>query len=43
MAVAKRSKGAQTPWESSSLTGDLVVNVTVNVVAPAAPPYAAMQ
>ncbi len=42
MAVAKRSKGAQTPWESSSLTGDLVVNVTVNVVAPAAPPYAAI-
>jgi uncharacterized caspase-like protein len=37
VAVAKRSKGAQTPWESSSLTGDLVVNVTVNVVAPAAP------
>jgi uncharacterized caspase-like protein len=29
--VANRSKGAQTPWESSSLTGDLVVNVTVNV------------
>ena len=26
--VARRSKGAQTPWESSSLTGDLVVNVT---------------
>jgi Caspase domain len=35
--VAKRSKGIQTPWESSSLTGDLVVNVTVNVVAPASP------
>jgi uncharacterized caspase-like protein len=31
VAVAERSKGAQTPWESSSLTGDLVVNVTVNV------------
>ena len=29
--VTRRSKGAQTPWESSSLTGDLVVNVTVNV------------
>jgi hypothetical protein len=24
--VSRRSKGAQTPWESSSLTGDLVVN-----------------
>jgi len=38
--VARRSKGAQTPWESSSLTGDLVVNVTVNVTtaAVAAPP-----
>ena len=31
VAVVERSKGAQTPWESSSLTGDLVVNVTVNV------------
>jgi hypothetical protein len=41
IGVTERSKGAQTPWESSSLTGDLVVNVTVNVVAaatPAAPP-----
>ena len=37
MGVTGRSKGAQTPWESSSLTGDLVVNVTVNVTAPAAP------
>ena len=37
VAVTKRSKGAQTPWESSSLTGDLVVNVTVNVTTPAAP------
>jgi hypothetical protein len=35
--VARRSKGAQTPWESSSLTGDLVVNPTVNVTT-AAPP-----
>ena len=26
--VARRSKGAQTPWGSSSLTGDLVVNAT---------------
>ena len=34
-AVAQRSKGAQTPWESSSLTGDLVVNLTVQVTAPA--------
>jgi caspase domain-containing protein len=36
VAVAQRSKGTQTPWESSSLTGDLVINVTVNVAAPAA-------
>ena len=33
--VASRSKGAQTPWESSSLTGDLVVNVTVNITTAA--------
>src|SRR2546426_5557584 len=33
--VARRSKGAQTPWESSSLTGDLVVNVTANVTTAA--------
>ena len=41
--VARRSKGTQTPWESSSLTGDLVVNVTVNVTTAAvtAPPAAA--
>jgi hypothetical protein len=41
--VARRSKGAQTPWESSSLTGDLVVNVTVNVTTAAVspPPVAA--
>lgn len=36
--VTQRSKGAQTPWESSSLTGDLVVNIQVNLPAePAAP------
>jgi uncharacterized caspase-like protein len=34
VAVAERSKGAQTPWESSSLTGDLVVNVSVQVNPP---------
>ena len=39
--VARRSKGAQTPWESSSLTGDLVVNVTVNVTTAAVAPPAA--
>ena len=41
--VARRSNGGQTPWESSSLTGDLVVNVTVNVTTAAvtAPPVAA--
>jgi uncharacterized caspase-like protein len=33
--VAERSKGAQTPWESSSLTGDLIVNVTINVTVAA--------
>jgi len=38
VAVTERSKGAQTPWESSSLTGDLVVNVTVNVTTTAALP-----
>ncbi len=47
VGVTNRSRGAQTPWESSSLTGDLVVNVNVNVtvaavpgstVAPASPP-----
>jgi hypothetical protein len=37
IGVAERSKGAQTPWESSSLTGDLVVNVTVNVTTAAVP------
>jgi hypothetical protein len=37
IGVAERSKGAQTPWESSSLTGDLVVNVTVNVTTAALP------
>jgi hypothetical protein len=36
--VARRSKGSQTPWESSSLTGDLVVNVTVNVTTAAVSP-----
>lgn len=41
--VARRSKGAQTPWESSSLTGDLVVNVTVNVTTAAvSPPTASL-
>jgi Caspase domain len=37
VAVTERSKGAQTPWESSSLTGDLVVNGTVNVTTAASP------
>jgi hypothetical protein len=36
VGVTNRSNGAQTPWESSSLTGDLVINVTVNVTLPAA-------
>jgi Caspase domain len=38
VAVTERSKGAQTPWESSSLTGDLIVNVTVHVTTTAALP-----
>jgi hypothetical protein len=37
VGVMNRSKGAQTPWESSSLTGDLVVNVTITVTVPTAP------
>jgi caspase domain-containing protein len=41
VSVTNRSKGAQTPWESSSLTGDLIVNVTVNVATPAALPLTA--
>ena len=41
--VARRSNGSQTPWESSSLTGDLIVNATANVTTAAvtAPPVAA--
>jgi hypothetical protein len=35
-AVSQRSNGIQTPWESSSLTGDLVVNMTANAEASAA-------
>ena len=34
--VSRRSRGAQTPWESSSLTGDLVVNSS-GVAAAAVP------
>jgi hypothetical protein len=40
VGVTNRSKGAQTPWESSSLTGDLIVNVTVNVMTPVTTPAA---
>jgi uncharacterized caspase-like protein len=40
VGVTNRSAGAQTPWESSSLTGDLVINVTVNVTPAAAAPAA---
>ena len=36
VGVTNRSKGAQTPWESSSLTGDLVVNVGQPVGTPQA-------
>ncbi len=34
--VVKRTGGVQTPWESSSLTGDFVFNLTINVTPPAA-------
>ena len=34
IGVMNRSKGAQTPWESSSLTGDLVVNASVKATPP---------
>ncbi|WP_109116566.1 caspase family protein [Azospirillum sp. TSO22-1] len=34
--VVKRTGGAQTPWESSSLTGDFVFNLTINVTPPSA-------
>lgn len=39
-AVLEQTQGGQTPWESSSLTGDLVINlnVTINPPAPAAAP-----
>jgi formylglycine-generating enzyme required for sulfatase activity len=40
VAVAQRSRGVQTPWESSSLTGEFVFN-PVPRVAMAAPPAAA--
>lgn len=33
--VVQRTGGKQTPWESSSLTGDFVFNLTVNVKPPA--------
>ncbi len=34
--VADATKGAQTPWESSSLTGDLVLNLNITINTPAA-------
>ncbi|MBL8706982.1 MAG: caspase family protein [Rhodospirillales bacterium] len=39
--VEKRTGGQQTPWTSSSLRGDLVINLTVNIAAPPAPAGAA--
>ncbi|MGQ0676616.1 MAG: caspase family protein [Rhodospirillales bacterium] len=44
--VADATKGAQTPWESSSLTGDLILNLSITIQAPPqaqapAPPAAA--
>jgi hypothetical protein len=32
--VAEATKGQQTPWESSSLTGDLVLNLNITIAAP---------
>ncbi|MCC7048004.1 MAG: caspase family protein [Alphaproteobacteria bacterium] len=34
--VLEATQGAQTPWESSSLTGDLVLNLNVTINVPAA-------
>jgi uncharacterized protein YgiM (DUF1202 family) len=33
--VVEVTKGAQTPWESSSLTGDLILNLNITVTPPA--------
>ncbi len=33
--VVETTRGAQTPWESSSLTGDLVINLNITVNPPA--------
>ena len=33
--VADATKGAQTPWESSSLTGDLILNLSITINPPA--------
>jgi len=41
-AVLEKTQGGQTPWESSSLTGDLVLNVNITInVPPSTPPGAA--
>ncbi len=37
-AVLEQTQGSQTPWESSSLTGDLVINLNVTINPPAAAP-----
>lgn len=46
-SVEERTKGLQTPWVSSSLRGDFIFNLTINVAAPppgnVAPPAAAAQ
>jgi hypothetical protein len=38
MMVLERTRGAQTPWEQSALTGDLVLNPVAPPPAAAAPP-----
>ncbi|MBL8704642.1 MAG: caspase family protein [Rhodospirillales bacterium] len=40
-AVLEQTQGSQTPWESSSLTGDLVINLNVTINPPAPAPAAA--
>jgi uncharacterized protein YgiM (DUF1202 family) len=39
--VEERTKGLQTPWVSSSLRGDFIFNLTINVAPPAAAPQSA--
>jgi len=41
MRVVDSTQGTQTPWESSSLTGDLIINLSVTVKPPPPPQAAA--